>query len=75
MPADRAPGGKRPGEGLVDQILGGVPVTDADQDGAEAIITGFAVELSPVVGIPHLLNARPPRGDYLAANQGPPPGV
>jgi hypothetical protein len=48
MPADRAPRRKSTGEGLVNKILRHVPVTDADQDSAEAIIRGSAVELREV---------------------------
>jgi hypothetical protein len=48
MPADGAPRSKGPGEGLVNKILRRVPVTDADQDSAEAIICGSSVEFREV---------------------------
>ena len=48
MPADRAPGRPGPGEGLGDKFLRRVLVTDADQDGEEALILGPAVELREV---------------------------
>jgi hypothetical protein len=48
MPADGAPRRQGPGEGLVNKILRAVPVTDADQDSAQALIGGSAVELREV---------------------------
>jgi hypothetical protein len=36
--ANGPPGRARPGEGLSDKLLRGVPVTDADQDRAKAVI-------------------------------------
>src|SRR5262249_4956196 len=48
MPADRAPARPRPGDGLGHQVLRGVPVADAPQDGEQALIFGPAVELREV---------------------------
>ena len=48
MPADGAPRRTGSGECLVHQILRGVGVTDADQDGAQALIPAAAVELREV---------------------------
>jgi hypothetical protein len=51
MPADCAPRSPGPGEGLVHQILRRVAVTDGQQDGAEAVIRGIAVELREVQSV------------------------
>ena len=55
MPADCAPRGPRPGEGLGHQILGRVPVTDTHHDGEQAFILGCTVELREVQSLdPHI---------------------
>ena len=48
MPADLPPRGARPGESLINKLLRRVTVTDAHQNGAEALIPGSAVELREV---------------------------
>jgi hypothetical protein len=48
MSADRRPRRPRPGEGLGNKVLRGVPVADTEQDGEQALILGSAVELREV---------------------------
>jgi hypothetical protein len=48
MPADGAPRCTGPGEGLVHKVLRRILIAHADQDGAEAVIPGSAVELREV---------------------------
>ena len=48
VPADGAPGGIRPGEGLGDKLLRAVLITDDDQDRAQAVVPGTPGELREV---------------------------
>jgi len=50
VPADRAPGRPRPGEGLGDKVLRRIPVTDAHQHGAETVVLGRAVNPAKSIG-------------------------
>jgi hypothetical protein len=59
VPADRRPGRPGPGEGLGHQVLRRVPVTDTHQDGEQALILDFAVEVGEVRSLgSHTLSTR-----------------
>src|SRR5579859_8188995 len=48
VPADGAPGGAGPGEGLSNKLLGAVLITDDDRDRAQAVVPETPVELGEV---------------------------